>query len=200
MQLGASNGKPTISSSDLSADLGDFSLGCSGISGAVINVVEDVFKDTIVNLIGSAATSALNQVVEQGNQALSKLNMDIPITDSYALVRFDLTSAPAVVGSSSVTAKLLLDVVPAKNPSLVAPFPKPSLPGFVSSSGGYMQVAFSQYSLESAGYTYFVGGRLDRVITQGDLPPNFPIKVCIVQLRVVVYFGDPVLSQPSSLS
>ena len=103
--MGASGGKPTIQGSDTKCEIGDFVLGCDGISGAVINVVKEIFKDKIINTIEDMMTSALKSVISRGNDELSQLNMEVPLTNDYALIRFDLTQPPAVISDYSITGK-----------------------------------------------------------------------------------------------
>ena len=63
---------------------------CRGVSGAILNVISGIFNSDIKHQLASQAQSQLRSAIQgAGAQALATLVLDFPITDGFALLRFD---------------------------------------------------------------------------------------------------------------
>lgn len=172
----SSDGHPTLSIDDVEASIDDVDLGCKGISGSILDAFADVFKKSVLDALRDAATGAVPPAIKQISDNLAKVQLDIPITNNFAEIRFDLSAAPAIT-ANAIAAPTLGTVVPTSVPGQVAPYSIPTLPQYDSSESAYVQLFLSDFTLNTAAYTYWKAGRLSQVIPPTAVPASFPIQL-----------------------
>jgi hypothetical protein len=92
----SADGHPTLSATDEAASVGNLDLGCSGVSGSLLDALSDVFKGAVIKAVTDAAKSALSPAIAQVSQSLGKTNLDVAISGGFSEVRFDFAAAPTV--------------------------------------------------------------------------------------------------------
>jgi hypothetical protein len=174
MHLGEASGRlAPMPSGKIEADIDKFDLNCDGVSGAVLNLLQEGFKDHITSALETSIQTGVLMAEEAVGGALANITLDVPITDGFAELRFDLVSQPNV-SSDSVTATLLADVVPSNGSTGPGtPFPAPqTIPAYDPTVGGFFQIYLSDYSLNTAVYTYWGNGRLANIVDPAHAPPG----------------------------
>ena len=174
--------KPHLTAENTAVNVGNLSPVCKGVAGQVLDALVDLFRGAVKQSLTDTATATITSVINTAaNQALQKAVLDIPIQGGEVLARFDLTGAAPPSGASGAYLSLpvLGDAVLAANTSTRAPFPLPVLPPgpFAHCATSYLQLALSQFSLESLGWTMWRVGALASVVPHTILPPSFPIQL-----------------------
>ena len=95
----SSDGHPTLDAKHISAAIEDLDLGCDGVSGTLLDALSSVFKDKVVSAVSDAAKGALVPAIQSASKSLQKVDLDIPITNKFAEVRFELSTKPNVTAS-----------------------------------------------------------------------------------------------------
>lgn len=173
VHVGAAGGKPAITpSGNVDVEIGDTDMGCDGLSGAAVNLVNDLFQDKIITALQAQAQQAIVLGIQAVGKALGGFSLDVPITDGFGTLRFDLTGQPNVT-SDAAAMPLIADLVKANTTSSGTPYPPPrQLPPYDKSVGGYFQTYLSDYSFNTALYTYWKNGRLSRTVDPTKAPPQ----------------------------
>jgi len=150
VHVGAAGGKPAITpSGNVDVEIGDTDMGCDGLSGAAVNLVNDLFQDKIITALQAQAQQAIVLGIQAVGKALGGFSLDVPITDGFGTLRFDLTGQPNVT-SDAAAMPLIADLVKANTTSSGTPYPPPrQLPPYDKSVGGYFQTYLSDYSFNS---------------------------------------------------
>ena len=171
----ASGGKFKLAGVDADVDIGGLNTGCKGISGAVINVVGDVFKKQIKDLIEKTARSTISSLLEtQVNKVLAGVSLDVSFHDGVGEAYFDPMSVDSSSDHLAIELRGLISG-PTK------PSPPPGLPGpsvppkWDSGHDTFLQLFVSDWTLSTLGYTYFAAGHLRKTIPHTVVPPSIPI-------------------------
>jgi len=174
--------KPHLTAENAQVSVSNVSPVCKGVVGQVLDALVDVFKGAVKQSLTDSAKATIESLINTAaNQALEKANLDIPIQGGEVLARFDLTAAAPPSGASGafVSLPVLGDAVLAKNASTRAPFPLPVLPSgpFADCATSFLQLALSEFSLESLGWTMWSVGALKSLVYHTIIPPSFPIQL-----------------------
>ena len=172
-----SDGTLKLGSIQSSVNPGSLDPKCKGISGSIIDALAKVFKSTISNAIKDAAKKALgDQLTSQVNKVLKNIVWTVPFADKFAQANFIPSSVAS--NAQSLSVGVTGDVTPIGKSGALPPFSVPSMPTWdPSASSAYVQVMLSAWSLESYTYTYYQGGRLDRIITHSDIGSLSPVQL-----------------------
>jgi hypothetical protein len=180
----SSEGHPVLSLENAAASVQDINLGCKGVSGSLLDALSAVFKKKILDSVGDAVKGLLAPQVKTISDDLAKVNLDIPITNNFAEVRFDLATTPTI-DANYISVQTLGSVVPVANPGQVAPYAVPTIPAFDDSEPSFVQLILSDYTFDSAAYTYWKAGRLQNIITQSEIPASFPFQLNTSSLSIL---------------
>ena len=108
-QLGVAAGKFVLADALASADFHTVHSDCSGVSGAIINVIIDVLQGTVTSQLADATKAAL--IAELKNTLgpdLAKLPLDLPMNNGFATARFDATFATLAPGAKGPAGGVVL--------------------------------------------------------------------------------------------
>eukprot|EP00039_Didymoeca_costata_P020657 m.342035 g.342035 ORF g.342035 m.342035 type:complete len:475 (+) comp20830_c0_seq1:103-1527(+) len=184
--LEGDNGKLKLGNTDADVSAKELEPSCDGVSGAIINVIVKLFNSEISDELGKLGKTAILQALNSYvGPALSKIDLDFPITDDFALVRFDVNKVTFT--SQLFSASLLGDCVNKKNPQdPPGTLPPPNMPNWDATVGKDLdvQIALSAWSLESALYTYVRAGRLSKVIPHNVIPSSSPVQLNTTDMSV----------------
>jgi hypothetical protein len=173
--IGETNGEPSSKTISSTVSIGSFSVKVHGGASWLENFIIGLFKNTIKSAAEGAISNAIATAINgQLNVLLQSLPLKIPIKD-WGLLDATLTSAPTF-GSDFITVTGVGALVLQSNPK--PPFLNNiSLPAFNASYPSMIQIYLSQYVPNSAMATATMAGKLNLVITNSDLPPNFPVSL-----------------------
>jgi hypothetical protein len=163
IQFGSnSNGKPTVNLAKFSLTLGNDGLGCTGLVGSIVDLIQDIFNNAITNAIEQAVNGAMQNIVDNTlNNDLQRLNLEFPITNGYAIADFSLTGAPSI-NTQRVRVDVAARIVPAADVNNISyPFPPPQ-PLTAACANRMVNLGLSAWSFETALYTYYIGKRLQQ--------------------------------------
>lgn len=174
LNLGHKDGHPTVKADDVQATFHDLDVGCSGVTGALINGISLLFKGRILDALKNIVAGQLKDIAKRANDGLANIAMTLPI-DDYAVMRYDLVQDPQL--DKSIAVAILGKCVPKNQQDMEIPYPLPKLPLYDSSVKSYVQLALTDYSINSIAYTYFKGGFQKGVVKASDIPEGFPIQL-----------------------
>jgi len=172
-QVGASNGKPTISVTSCTCSIDKLDVkehgGPSWLYNFFLSVLNEVVKQIAEKGISGAVTSLINNAA---NQALQT----IPFTEDFADIAeidYSLISGPTF-GSNYLTlnAKGEFYYLPNKTE---APFSAQPMPDLVSEQK--LQVMLSELVPNSASYVFRTSGKMTGVLKDKNLPDWAPIRL-----------------------
>ena len=174
--------KPRLAAQGAQVSVASISPVCKGVAGQVLDALVDLFKGAVKQSLTDAAEAAITSLIDTAaNAALQRASLDVPLLGGSVLARFDLTAAapPSGARGGYLSLPLLGDAVLAANASTRAPFPLPVLPqgpcaGCATSA---LQLALSEFSLESLGWALWGAGALQSLVPHTILPPSFPIQL-----------------------
>ena len=87
-------------------------MDCNGISGNILNVLLDEFNDQVKGLIvNEAKTQISDALTNEAAPTLQKLNLDFPLSNDFALVRFDALALTYDSEASALVFALRGDIV-----------------------------------------------------------------------------------------
>lgn len=183
-----SDGHPTLTASSTTSALSDIDLDCDGVAGNILDALAWAFKSKVVDAMQSAVSTAMPQAVQKLSQRVANVSLDLPLStnpkDNFAEIRFDLATAPTVA-AGYIGVPTLGTIVPESNPGQVAPYPIPDMPFYDATLAKYVQVFISDFTLNSAMYTYWQAGRLHHTILPPDIPATAPLQLNTSALSVV---------------
>ena len=174
--------KPSLAAQGAQVSVASVSPVCKGVVGQALDALVDLFKGAVKQSLTDAATAAITDLIDTAaNQALAAASLDIPLQGGEVLARFDLTAAAPPSGASGefLALPVLGDAVLAANASTRAPFPLAALPPGPEAdcATSSLQLALSQFSLESLGWAMWSAGALQSLVPHTILPPAFPIQL-----------------------
>ena len=179
-----SDGHPTLKSDNVDVSIDSVDLGCDGFAGTIMDALTKVFKDKVIGEISDAVKKAMPDAIDQLSKTLDGVALDIPFTNDFAEIRFELSAAPDVE-AEYVSVPVLGTVVPVANPGQVAPYPIPQIPSYDKDEDSYVQVFLSDFTMNSALYTFWAADRLSRAVMPSDIPATFPLQLNTSSLSVV---------------
>ena len=181
-----SDGHPTLTASSTTSALSDIDLDCDGVAGSILDALAWAFKSKVVDEMQSAVATAMPQAVQKLSQRVANVSLDLPLStkDNFAEIRFDLATAPTVA-AGYIGVPTLGTIVPESNPGQVAPYPIPDMPFYDASLAKYVQVFISDFTLNSALYTFWQAGRLHHTVLPADIPATAPLQLNTSALSVV---------------
>ena len=174
--------KPRLAAQGAQVSVASISPVCKGVAGQVLDALVDLFKGAVKQSLTDAAEAAITSLIDTAaNAALQRASLDVPLLGGSVLARFDLTAAapPSGARGGYLSLPLLGDAVLAANASTRAPFPLPALPQgpFAGCATSALQLALSEFSLESLGWALWGAGALQSLLPHTILPPSFPIQL-----------------------
>eukprot|EP00761_Pharyngomonas_kirbyi_P011710 gb/GECH01011736.1/.p1 GENE.gb/GECH01011736.1/~~gb/GECH01011736.1/.p1 ORF type:complete len:492 (+),score=93.38 gb/GECH01011736.1/:1-1476(+) len=176
------NGKPEVSVSDVHVSLGHFDVHIhGGFEAWLLNLLKDLFKDNIKHSVESSIRDTVKSSVNQlASKALSSLDL-LQKVDDIAEVDFSFCSED--IDSKHISFGTKGEFYLRSHPT-EAPYKAPSLPNSVNDK--MVQLLFSEFVANSAGYVYHNGGKLQYLLTQKDLPSNSPINLNTTDFKTLI--------------
>ena len=171
--LSASGGKLSLGSVDASADVGKIDPKCSGgLSGEIIDLISGIFDDTIKDQLNKLLEQTIKK--ELGTEAariLSGISWIYPIEKSIS-ADFSPQAVASTSGHLSLDVRAAIVDPAGDEPSV----PRPALPSWsAEADDAYLQILLSEWSLDSAGLTYWNAGRMQANVSHTDVSKLVPI-------------------------
>ena len=168
VSVGTSGGALQLGQVGASISPGKLDTGCHGITGAVINLVKNLFNGMIMNTIKHAGEDALKSSIKDSlGKALSGITWTLPFNDG---VEADFSPQSISSSSTSLSLQVLGQVKPVKGAIPPTPGAPSTLPAWDATGNRLLQVLVSSYSFETAGATYFSLGRIQKTLTDKNVP------------------------------
>ena len=185
--LGADGSQFALTASDASMQLGSLQHDCNGITGSVLNVLLDAFNSQVMNLLQSEATSQIKALVsDQGEKALEGLRLDFSISSGFAAVRFDPLALTYDKEASALVFALRGDVVQTQDQQDPPGTQARALPPWDSAfQDRDLQVALSQWSLQTAFFSYQRAGHLGIDVLHTAIPASSPLQLRTLDFALV---------------
>ena len=178
ISLGENNGHCTITIDSASANIGNLDIHIGGnplstVENWIIGLFNNDLKGTIQSAIGNAIQQSGQQAIDQ---LLSQFGVSVPIGNTGFGIDYDLV-VPPDVESDHITVSslaLFLDVAnPNYNPPIDAPV---TLPAY-NPSGDQVQIAISDYTMNSGLYAAYASGALKYTVTPSMVPSSSPVQL-----------------------
>ena len=181
-----SNGKPQVTVTSTSVNIGhmDIHLG-GGLISTVANFVVGLLNHSIKDSIQDSLTKAISQ---QGNDALTKLMIDLPTeidihnTDlavNYTLPYDPVVSADYIEGAS-------LGIIGVKSQPNNIPVPPAAPMSAFNATGGDLQVRLSEYVFNTGLYSAFKTGIIQYDLTAGMINPSSTFQLTTTDLGILI--------------
>lgn len=176
--------RPHLEAENTQVHVNTVSPVCKGVAGQVLDALVDLFNGAVKQALTDGAAASITAAIDTAaNAALANITYDVPIQGGAVMLRFDLSasSPPSASSGAFLALPVLGDAVVAANASTRAPFPPPTLPPgppfAAACASAYLQLALSEFSLESAGWALWSVGGLQSVVPHTVVPPQFPIQL-----------------------
>jgi len=172
--LGESDGKPTVSVSSLSVDISSIDISLHGGESWFYQVMVDIFKNNVKNIVENALQSQLSQIIDQlANFYLKNTPTTYQINQNLE-IDYSLVTNPEIYSTYSTTNhKGALEWIP--NPSncvFEAPIlPEPLVPN------KYFTFILSETMGDCIASILYMQDILDGTITASEIPKNSPIQL-----------------------
>ncbi len=187
--VGASGGALHLGNVQATIHPGHLDTHCHGITGSVINLLSRLFETAISNTIRNAGESAIRNAIQGAlGKALSGIHWTLPFNDGV-VADFSPVSVVSSPNSFSLETAGLVRAAGRNEISNTAVASPAGLPAWDGSANRYLQVMVSSHSFETAGATYFRLGRLNRVLTDQNVPELNTQFMALVAPGIVSKFG-----------
>jgi len=175
ISAGESTGHPVLRVDSCSISLNKLDITIHGsILSWLYDLIIDLFKGSIKSAIQNAIKDQLTNGIQiQLNQMIAAYSFHIKVDDN-TLMNWELTSAPRFPGDGSILVPLNggFEVI---NPQKVCPLPHSALQ--TQRSGRMVDIVLDQFMPDSAFWSFFEQGKLQRLIRPTDISPQSPIQL-----------------------
>lgn len=176
--LGENNGHCTITIDSASVNIGNLNINIGGNPlAAVENWIIGLFNNNLKGTIQSAVGQAIQQSGQQAiDQLLAQFGVSVPIGNTGFGVDYDLVIPPEVQPDHITVSSLALFLAvnnPDYSPPIAAALPLPAY----NPNGDQIQIAISDYSMNSGLYAAYTSGDLKYTLTPSMLPSSSPVQL-----------------------
>ncbi|CAL8323852.1 unnamed protein product [Merluccius merluccius] len=166
-------GRPSIGCAGCVADVGSASIQFYGGGSWFFQIFVDFFEERIRSTIEEQICPLLQQRIDALGYQLEDMGVTFQVYQDL-VVDVPLTSFPAI-NSSSLSLSLrgqFHSLKGVKEPPFEAqPF------SFAGDVGHMLSLGLSEYTTNSAAYSYFTSGQLQAFITDNMIPPSSPFRL-----------------------
>ncbi|XP_058229566.1 bactericidal permeability-increasing protein-like [Hemibagrus wyckioides] len=170
---GDDTGRPTVSSANCAASVGDVSIKFHGGASWLYNLFKSYVDKALRKALQNQICSLVAQAIDEMNPHLKTLNVLAPV-DKYAEIEYSMVESPLISNSSidlSLKGEFYNIGHHQEPPFSPTPF---SLP---DQDTNMLYIALSAFTLNSAGFVYNNAGVLSLYITDDMIPSGFPIRL-----------------------
>lgn len=180
--VGEENGKPTAATSECRVMFGMLDIKVHGGAGVVYQFIIDLLSKTIQDVVQKELTKQLPVIIDN---SLSSVLSSLPIVeklDDEVEINYELTQAPSV-SSSHVSLSVLGEFYSVSNPK-PAPYIAAPLPD--SETDEMIQFFVSDFSVNSASYSFFSADMMQLYVNDSMLPATSPIRLNTTYFSVLI--------------
>jgi lipopolysaccharide-binding protein len=170
----ASKGEPVLTVDSDAVELSNFNIelhgGASWLYQVFVNIFTHQIKEAVEKNLESSLAHAIN---DQGNAVLATAPLLVQL-DPWVDLYYGMTANP-IFDPSHLTSFHAGSFVSKAQPTVTCPESSSPLPESINFD--MLQVFFSQYVANCAGYIYTRANVLHHTVTQVNLPANFPVQM-----------------------
>jgi lipopolysaccharide-binding protein len=180
------NGEPHLAVTSTVVSLNQLDISLHGGASWLYNLFTGIFSGQIKNAAQSALHDEITNIVNtQANKALASLPMEEKVGggQSASIIDFAQVTQP-VFTSAYLTTSHKGEFYSPTNPK-EAPFTPGNLPDTPPDSSLMLGVLVDEYLINTATYVQYQDGVLQYVVTNADLPSDFPMKLNTTNFRLI---------------
>ena len=176
--LGEDNGHCTITIDSASMNIGNLDISVTGnplsaVENWIIGLFNNQLKGTIQGAVGSAIQQSGQQAIDQ---LLAQFGISVPIGNTGIGIDYDLVVDPDVEVDHITVSSLAL-FIDVASPNYYPPITAAAqLPAY-NPSGDQIQIAISDFTVNSGLYAAYAAGRLAYTITPDMIPSSSPVQL-----------------------
>ncbi|KAJ5075245.1 bactericidal permeability-increasing bpi protein-related [Anaeramoeba ignava] len=170
----ANNSHIALVAESAQCSIGKLDITLHGGASWLYNIIIDILKGPIKDLIASSLSS---EFVTEINTLAPSLLDSIPIKidiDQYTSLHFEMLGQELT--SEYIAAFNNAEFYDIANP-VECPLPHHDLPSTPKSEDYMAEVYLDEFAINSAFYAYNEEGRIDIIITNGEIPPYIPFQL-----------------------
>ncbi|XP_027023486.2 bactericidal permeability-increasing protein-like [Tachysurus fulvidraco] len=166
-------GRPSVSSANCAASVGDVSIKFHGGASWLYNLFKSFVDKALRSALQKQICSLVAEAIDEMNPHLKTLNV-LAHVDKYAEIEYSMVESPLISNSSidlSLKGEFYNIGQHQEPPFSPTPF---SLP---AQDNNMLYIALSPFTLNSAGFVYNNAGVLELYITDDMIPSSFPFRL-----------------------